>query len=211
MILVAHPASRPEYHPTMQISSSSSSSSASNFLQICLLASDALPNFTCSPEGYCSTLGRLLDIAPPVHPTLPFVSEQAQTVLVTHYADLGNYDDAPANGSPSWAIEESRDLPWPVQDHDVFLNSLSASNLLCLEIASGSSAKRPPEWRKHRGGASVLLPGSLRERGEFCLVDLAIVPANLEDSQESLDANDSSTKFAWKVTNILFHNIDMLP
>uniref|UniRef100_A0A7S3P6W0 Uncharacterized protein n=1 Tax=Amphora coffeiformis TaxID=265554 RepID=A0A7S3P6W0_9STRA len=175
------------------------------------ILSEQIVGMQQSPEGYCSTLGRLLELAPPVHPALPFLSEQSQTILVTHYADLDNYDDAPANGSPSWAIEESRDLPWPMQDHDTFLNSLVANNLLCLEIASGSSAKRPPEWRKHRGGTSVLLPGSLRERGEFCLVDLAIVPANLEDSQESLDAGNSSTKFAWKVTDILFHSIDMLP
>lgn len=174
----------------------------------CLVASCARLCFRCSPEGYCSTLARLLQIAPAVNPNLPFLPEQSQTILVTHYADLDNYDDAPANGSPSWAIEP--DLPWPMQDHDAFLNSLLANNLLCLEIASGSSAKRPPEWRKHPGGTSVLLPGSLRERGEFCLVDLAIVPANLDDSQESVDA-PASTKFVWKVTDIFFHNIDMLP
>lgn len=159
-----------------------------------------------SSEGYCSTLKHLLQIAPPVHQVLPFTSEQSQTILVTHYADLDNYEDVPANSCPSWAIEP--DLPWPMQDHDAFMNSLLANQLLCLEIASGSSAKRPPEWRKHPSGTSVLLPGSLRERGEFCLVDLAVVP--LQDSQRSLGRKDA-TKFSWKVTNVAFRNIDELP
>ena len=97
-----------------------------------------------------------------------------------------------------------------MQDHDAFLNSYLAARQLCLEIASGSSAKRPPEWRKHPSGTSVLLPGSLRERGEFCLVDLAIVPSNLEESEGDIGGNDT-TKFMWKVTNVDFHNMDRMP
>ena len=158
-----------------------------------------------SKEGYCSTLARLLQIAPPVHRALPFASEKSQTILVTHYADLDTYDDVP-NGSPSWAIEA--DLPWPMQDHGAFLNSFITKQLLCLEIASGSSAKRPPELRKHPSGNSVLLPGSLRERGEFCLVDLAIVPSNPEGKK---DSQGDSTKFVWKVTNVDFHSIHDMP
>ena len=131
---------------------------------------------------------------------------------MTHYADLDTYDDVP-NGSPSWAIEP--DLPWPIQDHEVFMKSFLATQLLCLEIASGSSAKSPPEWRKHPSGTSVLLPGSLRERGEFCLVDLAVVPATVEGKAVSTPATskgkDEPTKFVWKVTNVDFHNIDDLP
>ena len=158
-----------------------------------------------SKEGYCSTLARLLQIAPPVHRALPFASEQSQTILVTHYADLDTYDDVP-NGSPSWAIEA--DLPWPMQDHDAFLNSFLTKQLLCLEIASGSSAKRPAELRKHPSGSSVLLPGSLRERGEFCLVDLAIVPSKTDGKEER---QGNSANFVWKVTNIDFHTIHDMP
>lgn len=159
-----------------------------------------------SKEGYCSTLARLLQIAPPVHRALPFASEKSQTILVTHYADLDTYDDVP-NGSPSWAIEA--DLPWPVQDHDAFLNSFITTQLLCLEIASGSSDKRPPELRKHPSGNSVLLPGSLRERGEFCLVDLAIVPSSNPEGKK--EGQGDPTKFVWKVTNADFHNIHDMP
>jgi hypothetical protein len=141
--------------------------------------------------------------------------------LVTHYADLDTYeDDLPANGSPSWAIEA--DLPWPNgHDHDGFLKSRLATQQLCLEIASGSSAKRPREWRKSsHGGANVLLPGSLRERGEFCFVDLALVPtsttggggtsmstSNYHHGQDTDGVHDTKTKFCWKVTNVDWHEL----
>lgn len=160
-------------------------------------------SFVESSEGYCSTLGRLLGLAPPIHNAFPFATDQAQTILVTHYADLDSYDDVPANGSPSWAIEP--DLPWPMQDHDTFLNSITVKEMLCLEIASGSSSKRPPELRKHPSGTSLLLPGSLRERGEFALVDLTVVPASKEDGSDSV-----ANKFVWKVSNVDFHNIGEL-
>lgn len=148
-------------------------------------------------------------MAPLVRNSLPFATDRAQTILVTHYADLDSYDEMPANGSPSWAIEP--DLPWPVQDHDTFLNSILVRELLCLEIASGSSAKRPPELRKHPSGTNVLLPGSLRERGEFSLVDLTVVPAKHGGSVRSPSGSDDVNQFVWKVTNVVFHNIGDLP
>lgn len=131
--------------------------------------------------------------------------------MVTHYVDLDTSyeDDVPANGSPSWAIEA--DLPWPIQDHDSFLKSPMATKQLCLEIASGSSAKRPREWRKHPNGMSVLLPGSLRERGEFCFVDIALVEVAITDAtndEDSLEGgHDGTPKFCWKVTNVDWHTL----
>jgi hypothetical protein len=145
------------------------------------------------------------------HP-VPFATEQAQTILVTHYADLDTYQDVPANGSPSWAIDP--DQPWPADGHEAFLNSSLASQLLCLEIASGSSGKRPPEWRKHRNGTSVLLPGSLRKRGEFSIVSLSVVPVHVDaESADNDDADNDdekmsgTTQFVWKVTSVDNHNI----
>lgn len=177
-------------------------------LPICLHYLSFLSIFLVkSSEGYCSTLARLLQIAPPVRHPVPFATQQAQTVLVTHYADLDTYQDVPANGSPSWAIEP--DQPWPADGHDAFLKSTLASQLLCLEIASGSSGKRPPEWRKHPNGTSVLLPGSLRKRGEFSLVTLSVVPVRADEESPHTDGEKmaETTQFVWKVTSIDNHNI----
>jgi hypothetical protein len=188
--------------------------------------------YTCmyyvSSEGYCSTLSRLLQLAPPIpHHTVPFTSEQAQSILVTHYVDLdapppppprssaeddndNHHDDddihciddyteaaaaaaaAAANGSPSWAIEQpqqQRDLPFPLQDHNLFIHSLLAQRMLCLEIASGSATHRPARLIK-KGRVHLLLPGSLRKRGEFSIVDVSLTPDEDDNNNNNKERED---------------------
>jgi hypothetical protein len=177
-----------------------------------------------SSEGYCSTLSRLLQLAPrpPPQHTAAFSTERAQSILVTHYVDLDapprsatstddhdddnnidnhdddvndnddylDYDDAAAaaaaNGSPAWAIEHRdlpRDLPFPMKDHDLFTKSSLAQEMLCLEIASGSATFRRARLVK-KGRAHLLLPGSLRKRGEFSIVDLCLAPDDDGDDED---------------------------
>jgi hypothetical protein len=191
---------------------------------------------SCSSEGYCSTLQRLLQLAPKpkqsqTHsPAVDFHALRAQTVLVTHYvhglalaapdpAEVTQEDSIPANDSPSWCTNQESALPWPAT-HDAFLESSYSQHQLCLEIASGSAAKHSPKVIES-GGTTILLPGSLRERGEFCLVDMAL----MERDTSSASASDTSTsskgsagsasgggkaspkKFAWKVSNVDIHRL----
>lgn len=108
----------------------------------------------------------------------------------------------------------STSLPWPI-DHDSFLESVIAQQHLCLEIASGSASRHAPEWisngtalsatgtrtRRNTSEGPVLLPGSLRERGEFCILQLSLV--------EKAPGSMSSRRFAWEVQLVAFHRINI--
>jgi len=140
----------------------------------------------CRSKGYCATLEQLLKLSPPPQHPVPFKFATAQSILVTHYVDCqpmrattsddrggeaGDSEYLPANGMPLWTLDKE-DRPWPVE-HAAFLDSVTAQQLLCLEIASGSSARHKPELL-HLGKKPILMPGSLRERGEFCIVEMSL-------------------------------------
>jgi hypothetical protein len=85
-------------------------------------------------------------------------------------------------------------VQWP-SGHQKFFNSTIARRNLCFEIATGLSSKNhKPEWiasasTTHtadgetlnveggwtRKGPGILLPGSLREHGDFCIVHMSLV------------------------------------
>lgn len=112
--------------------------------------------------------------------------------------------------------------PWPT-GHQKFLNSTIASENLCFEIATGLPSKyHQPEWipcasasaftddanlnvdrGSIRPGPGVLLPGSLRENGDFCILHLSLV-----QQQNSNGSNGSSYpqhQYGWEVQNVEFH------
>lgn len=110
-------------------------------------------------------------------------------------------------------------MPWP-NDHNEFLMDNSTSRHLCFEIASGSAVSHPAAWLNNNNnkervrsvesrsiasvGSSgcskgpVLLPGSLRERGEFSIIKVALVEQSTKREQR---------QFAWEVQNVDFYNI----
>lgn len=123
--------------------------------------------------------------------------------------------------------------PWPNSGaHDTFLRSVATQQHLVLEIASGASAKHAPALLRQSDSTddtgsdgeddattAVLLPGSLRERGEFCLVDFGLTDltaAAVAAASATTKNNSSSTaaaaalkpKFAWRVKNVDFHQLD---
>jgi hypothetical protein len=136
-----------------------------------------------------------------------------------------------ANGSPSWTTTES-EMPWPAA-HETLLQDNATQQHLCLEIASGSATQHKPQVIETAASASssfspdsssssnsggcgttVLLPGSLRERGEFCLVDMALMDAATGKSAGSTPATAASlkapaaSKLTWRVKNVDFHRLD---
>jgi hypothetical protein len=160
-------------------------------------------------DTYYSTLSRLLHL--PTHNAsktaapsteIPWKAPQPQSILVTHYVDspaITRCDDS----SPS-----NPRMPWPAgSDRQDFYDT--NRELLCLEIASGSSRYHPAQWiqspkDKPDWKTNVLLPGSLRERGEFSLVHLGLV-------ETRDDQSPNETRFEWKVMDIHIHRIGEFP
>jgi hypothetical protein len=150
---------------------------------------------------------------------------------VTHYVhglaltappDESLQEEAPANDSPSWCTNAESAMPWPAT-HETFVESSSSQHQLCLEIASGSAAKHSPKVI-NSGNTTILMPGSLRERGEFCLVDMALMERDTETASDSDTTPPPGTaskgsagsasgrkaspkKFAWKVSNVDVHRL----
>lgn len=73
--------------------------------------------------------------------------------------------------------EESFDPPWPDQ-HEAFCALPVVQDHVVLEIAAGRNSRGrcvPPMVLPKGRDMKVILPGSLRERGEFCLVDVSFM------------------------------------
>ena len=103
--------------------------------------------------------------------------------------------------------------PWP-SEHSNFVESRIAQEQLALEIASGGGAsQRPKEMQK--GNVRIIIPGSLRERGEFCLVDMSLMEQAVKKNMGTAATAAASTKkkssFAWRVRRVEFHTMERLP
>lgn len=102
--------------------------------------------------------------------------------------------------------------PWP-PEHSKFVDSPLAQEHLALEIASGGgTSQRPKDIQK--GNVRIVIPGSLRERGEFCLVDMSLMEQVVMKSMAAASTASPKQKkstFAWSVRNVEFHNMERLP
>lgn len=109
----------------------------------------------------------------------------------------------PDDGPSAWSPEYRR-----------FVESSVAQENLALEIASGGGvAQRPKEMQK--GNVRIVIPGSLRERGEFCLVDMSLMEQaakkNFTTAASAPSAAKKKSTFAWRVRSVEFHNMERLP
>lgn len=100
-------------------------------------------------------------------------------------------------------------MPWPNNNDNPHEPSFWETNRqrLCLEIASGYAAQHAPTWMRDR---QVLLPGSLRERGEFSIVRVSLVPVATNDdvassSKQQPQPQHPQHRFHWEVQTIDFH------
>ena len=120
---------------------------------------------------------------------------------MTHYVDSSSNSSSSTSTSTTTltareertaAVDQPFRRPWP-DEHDTFCREHGSS--VSLEIASGSSQFHPARMIEKEGMA-ILLPGSLRERGEFCLLDL------------KLDRTSSkSRRFTWCVKSVNIHRM----
>jgi len=172
-----------------------------------------------------STLNRLLNLAPAHHThqspgKLSFSASRAQSILITHFVDPGprnsinelsgtrQDDNSPLSDLADDSVlqNENYGMPWPKESERYFeyFESTVAKELFCLEIASGSSTQHEAQILK-RGNTQVLMPGSLRKRGEFSILNLSLVP--VEEGKKYATAR-SKTRFHWKVRTVDFHNLN---
>lgn len=115
------------------------------------------------------------------HPTIHGLqtTDLFQTILVTQYQHLIHCDSV---------------LP---PEHDKFISLPLVQEHVALEICAGpnSQGQTPaPEIKEGSDNSNMklLFPGSLKERGEYCLVDIAFTQ------------NDTSYECEWTVQNTQF-------
>ena len=112
----------------------------------------------------------------------------------------GGASPSPYGEEESDGEEESFDPPWPTE-HEAFCALPLVQEHVILEIASGlnSSGATVKPMELPKGKVRVVLPGSLRERGEFCLVDVAF----MKDPYQPR-TND----YRWRVRRTRFHTLN---
>jgi hypothetical protein len=121
-----------------------------------------------------------------------------------HFDQCSEDDNRGGNGEDESSDddeEESFDPPWPTE-HEAFCALPLVQEHVLLEIATGLNSSgnivKPMELPK--GKVKVVLPGSLRERGEFCLVDVAF----MKDPYQHNAAPD----YRWRVRKTRFQTLN---
>lgn len=125
--------------------------------------------------------------------------------------DENDDDDEEEEDDGNHSIGSNGIRPWP-PEHSKFLDSPMIQEHLALEIASGGgTSQRPKDIQK--GNVRIVIPGSLRERGEFCLVDMSLIDQVVMKSIATASTASSPTKMkkSWSVSNVEFHNMERLP
>ncbi len=150
-------------------------------------------------------------------------TERFQSILVTHFhhletdvsisesenKDSHRDDDGSIHFGDNDDVEEedeqeSFDPPWP-SDHEGFCALPQVQEHVLLEIAAGCNSKgrtiKPMELPK--GRLRVVLPGSLRERGEFCVVDVSFMKMT-----GAAAVSSKHEDYRWIVRRTRFHTIN---
>lgn len=106
-------------------------------------------------------------------------------------------------GNMSEDEEESFDPPWPIE-HEAFCAESFVQEHVLLEIAAGKNSKgqtvRPMVLPKGPS-MKVIMPGSLREKGEFCLVDVAF-------TKSPFGAASGKNDYRWRVRRTRFQTLN---
>jgi hypothetical protein len=162
------------------------------------------------PE-YQEALTPILDLAPPSStsslkskdkPSLPcqediiFSCQRQQAILVTQVGTANNTTTTTTTTHPDKAPDV---FEWP-RDHSSFIESYNSG--LVLNIAA---APCPPFQQVVGKEAFLVSPGSLRECGDYCLIDICI---HQEDTTTHCDNAKGSHTFTWKVDRVQFHNMN---
>lgn len=135
------------------------------------------------------------------------ISTSSQDKKSPSRVDVDDDDDNSSTGSNGIR-------PWP-PEHSKFMDSSLVQEHLALEIASGGGTSQRPKHIQ-KGNVRIVIPGSLRERGEFCLVDMSLMEQAVIKSMAAATASTATApkkkkSYAWSVRNVEFHNMERLP
>ena len=112
-----------------------------------------------------------------------FTSHISQAILVTQTGTDQSADD-------------SDTFDWP-KDHLAFLDSSKTQTQVMLNVASAPPSCAPSELQ--RGNVRLVVPGSLREHGDFAIIDVALH----KDTAKTL----YQRKYSWRVDRVQFRNM----
>ena len=151
-----------------------------------------LPYFSCTKQSYSEAVGGLLQLTEPQRPLaehrpLPTATNEpcwpsgSQTILATQYTRTRDMGDIPERRPASGSSDDPR---------------------VCFEIATGVVTDKNNEQGDHAARwitpRRLLYPGSLRERGDFVLVDVALCKKD----------GDDGAVFRWEVIRSQFHTLN---
>lgn len=105
-------------------------------------------------------------------------------------------------GTEETATENDESFDWP-KDHLAFLDSPRAQMQVVLDVASGLSSCPPLDVQ--RGKVRLVAPGSLREHGDFALIDLALYQD--ASSKPAYSSSPERRKYSWRVDRVQFRNM----
>ena len=165
------------------------------------------------PE-YVDTLRTLLELGPPSSPNdssksstnesnkdVVFSSLVSQAVLVTQ---IGMAD----NVSPNGHMSDDGAFDWP-KDHLQFLDSVQAQRQVVLNVAA--TPPSCPPFEQERGKIRMVAPGSLRQYGDFCLIDVGLhLDETDKDENNTVDQRRRRRRqtFTWRVDRVQFRNMN---
>jgi hypothetical protein len=217
---------------------SSSRSLPSFWLSPCLICLGRNPRRRLN---FCNQMMKLVESAPPVSAmchmpqperTHPLVDKLLrlplfQSILVTQFHHWQPPKDIRPTTSMSqpWTLapndsdsdEECFDPPWP-SEHEAFCAHPLIQDQVVLEIAAGFNSKGVAAYPMElpKGKMKVVLPGSLRERGEFCLVDVAFMkdPSSITTTSVGVHARKktlSSSRSSTGISSTIPHKSTVSP
>jgi len=110
-----------------------------------------------------------------------------------------------ANENATTARNDDDAFEWP-QDHSLFLDSQQAQSQVLLNIAAAPPCC--PPFQQVRGNTHMVAPGSLRQHGDYCLIDVG-VHADGDTSKEGTNGKQTRcTTYSWRVDCVQFCNMN---
>jgi hypothetical protein len=128
-----------------------------------------------------------------------------------YYSSNGE-DDGDGDGDGD--EDSSFDPPWPKEAHEAFCALPHVQDHVLLEIAAGRDSRGQAPRRRQtlvqKGQVQVVVPGSLRAKGQYCVVDVAFGTA----SSTAMNSGDASgggggggDDYKWRVRRTRFRTL----
>lgn len=208
----------------------------------CNSAESSRPVSDLIAEDHTNSLRRILDLAPPCQAAtspknaaaaveistreIPFESAVSQAILVTHgpSTSLEPKDSSPHSSTRTTSSPLKSTTPID-PSHLEFLDSLQAQAQVILDVVTSAS---PLQFQLQRGNIKVVAPGSLRQNGDFAIIDVSLY-GNTDGFSASAGPKHASAasslvrpttktgstgvrrqQYSWRVNAVQFRNMNRI-